>query len=60
MSPITTEDYLLARAERANKSEFNAILAKVPQRPPLPEDSISVLRHEGEQPCPFTGPLSAT
>jgi uncharacterized protein (DUF1778 family) len=40
VSAIATEDYLLARAERANQAEFNAILAKVPQRPPLPEDAL--------------------
>ena len=40
VSAIATEDYLQARAERANKAEFNAILTKVPQRPPLPEDAL--------------------
>ena len=40
VSAIATEDYLLARTERANQAEFNAILAKVPQRPPLPEDEL--------------------
>lgn len=40
VSAIATEDYLKMRAERANKTEFNTILAKVSDRPALAEDLL--------------------
>ncbi len=40
VSAIATEDYLKMRAERANKTEFKTILAKVSDRPPLAEDLL--------------------
>lgn len=40
VSAIATEEYLQARAERADKSAFKAIMAKVPERQPLPEDDL--------------------
>lgn len=40
VSAIATEEYLLARAERADQSPFKAILAKVPTRQPLPGDEF--------------------
>lgn len=40
VSAIATEKYLLARAERADKSAFEAVLAKVPKREPLPRDKL--------------------
>lgn len=40
VSAIATEDYLQAKAERADKNAFDAILANVPSRPPLPGDEI--------------------
>jgi uncharacterized protein (DUF1778 family) len=35
VSAIATEDYLQERAQRADKSAFQAILVKVPKREPL-------------------------
>ncbi|WFP49270.1 toxin-antitoxin system HicB family antitoxin [Methylomonas sp. EFPC3] len=40
VSAIATEEYLQARAERADASAFQAILAKVPRREPLSGDEI--------------------
>lgn len=40
VSAIATEDYLLSRAQRADTSDFAAILAKVPSRKPLVEDEL--------------------
>ncbi|MCQ8116996.1 toxin-antitoxin system HicB family antitoxin [Methylomonas rosea] len=40
VSAITTEDYLRALAERADKAAFQAILAKVPKREPLAGDEL--------------------
>jgi uncharacterized protein (DUF1778 family) len=40
VSAIATEDYLVERAQRADKSAFQAILAKVPKRAPLAGDGI--------------------
>lgn len=40
VSAIATEDYLQERAQRADKSAFHAILAKVPKREPLAGDGI--------------------
>jgi len=40
VSAIATEDYLQERAQRADKSVFQAILAKVPKREPLPADEL--------------------
>lgn len=40
VSAIATEEYLQARAERADKNAFDAILANVPNRPPLPGDEM--------------------
>ena len=40
VSAIATEDYLQARAERADKNAFDAILANVPNRSPLPGDEL--------------------
>ncbi|MEQ1638028.1 MAG: YlcI/YnfO family protein [Methylococcales bacterium] len=38
VSAIATEEYLQNRAQRADSSAFQAILAKVPKRQPLPGD----------------------
>jgi len=40
VSAIATEDYLLERAQRADKSAFQAILAKVPKREPMAGDKL--------------------
>lgn len=40
VSAIATEDYLLERAQRADKSAFQAILAKVPKREPVVRDKL--------------------
>ncbi len=40
ISAITTENYLLQRAERANRAEFKEILDSVPDRVPLPGDEL--------------------
>jgi uncharacterized protein (DUF1778 family) len=40
VSAIATEDYLMTRAQRADKTAFEAILAKVPSRQPLPGDEL--------------------
>lgn len=40
VSAIATEEYLLARAQRADKAAFELILAKVAQRQPLPGDEL--------------------
>lgn len=40
VSAIATEDYLKARAENADKNTFDAILANVPERPPLAGDEL--------------------
>lgn len=40
ISALMTEDYLKMRAKRANKDDFEKILAKVPDRKPLPGDEL--------------------
>ena len=40
VSAILTEEYLLGRARRAKKGTLKGILDKVPDRPPLPEDTL--------------------
>jgi predicted transcriptional regulator len=40
VSAIATEDYLMTRAQCADKTAFEAILAKVPNRQPLPGDEL--------------------
>ena len=38
ISALATEDYLQARAQRADSGAFSAVLAKVADRPPLTGD----------------------
>ena len=38
VSALMTEDYLMARAKRGNRSEFRKILAKVPDVEPDEQD----------------------
>ncbi|NOS74893.1 MAG: toxin-antitoxin system HicB family antitoxin [Methyloglobulus sp.] len=40
VSAIATEDYLLLRAGRADKTAFTSILNQVPNRPPIPGDEL--------------------
>jgi uncharacterized protein (DUF1778 family) len=40
ISALLTEDYLKNRAEKAKKKDFKRILAKVPDREPLPGDEL--------------------
>lgn len=40
ISALMTEDYLLNRAKRANKEDFQKIFSKVPNREPLPGDEL--------------------
>lgn len=40
LSAIATEDYLQARANQADPAALRAILAKTPNRAPLPGDEI--------------------
>ena len=40
ISALMTEDYLKSRAKRARKDDFKKILAKVPNRKPLPRDEL--------------------
>ena len=40
ISAITTENYLVERANRADKAEFKKILDRVPNRVPLPGDEL--------------------
>ena len=40
ISAIVTEGYILERAKRSNKQDFEKILKKVPARKPLPGDEI--------------------
>lgn len=40
ISAISTENYLLQRAKRANREEFASILDNVPERTPLPGDEL--------------------
>ena len=40
ISAIMTEDFLLQRANNANREEFRQILDSVPSRPPLPGDEL--------------------
>ena len=40
VSALMTEDYLKSRARRARKGEFKKILAKVPNRKPIPGDEM--------------------
>ena len=39
-SALMTEEYLRARADRADREAFREILDKVPKRPPLPGDEL--------------------
>jgi len=38
ISAISTENYLVQRAKRANRKEFTEILNNVPERPPMAGD----------------------
>jgi len=40
ISALATEDYLQARAERADSGAFAAVLARVADRPPLAGDDL--------------------
>ena len=40
ISAVMTEDYLEKRVKRAKKRDFRKILAKVPDRQPLPGDEV--------------------
>lgn len=40
ISAVITEDYILNRAKKANREDFDKILKKVPKRRPLPGDEI--------------------
>ena len=40
ISAIMTEEYLMARVERAKRGDFKKILDKVPDREPLPGDEL--------------------
>ena len=40
VSAIATEEYLQARAQRADKAAFESILANVAKRQPLPGDKL--------------------
>jgi uncharacterized protein (DUF1778 family) len=40
ISALMTEDYLKSRAKRAKKDDFGKILAKIPNRKPLPGDEL--------------------
>lgn len=40
VSALATEEYLQARAERADKNAFEVILSNVPSRQPLPGDEL--------------------
>jgi len=40
VSALTTEDYIVARAKRARKGAFKAVLDNVPERDPVPGDEI--------------------
>ncbi len=40
ISAISTEDYLVQRAKRANREGFTAILNNVPERTPVPGDEL--------------------
>ncbi len=40
VSAILTEEYLLGRARRAKKGTLKSILDNVPDRAPLPEDTL--------------------
>ena len=40
VAALLTEEYLEERARRASREKFRAVLAKVPEDPPQPEDRI--------------------
>ncbi len=40
ISALMTEDYLMARSQRAVKGDFNKILKKVPGRKPIAGDEL--------------------
>ncbi len=40
VAALLTEEYLEERARRASREKFRAVLAKVPEDPPEPEDRI--------------------
>ncbi len=40
VSAIATEEYLLSRAQRADKKAFAAILNQVPNRQPMADDEL--------------------
>lgn len=40
LSALMTEEYLLTRAARGDRTRFDKVLAKVPDRKPVPGDEI--------------------
>lgn len=40
LAALLTEQYLAERAARADRSKFEAVLAKIPDVPPLPGDEV--------------------
>jgi len=40
ISALMTEDYLKERAKKAKKTDLKKILARVPNRKPIPEDEL--------------------
>ena len=41
MAALATQDYLKERAARASREKFEAVLAKVPNAPPEPQDALN-------------------
>ena len=41
LSALMTEDYLAARASRGNRAAYDAVLMKVPDLEPDPEDALA-------------------
>jgi predicted transcriptional regulator len=40
LAALMTEDYLRERGQRANAHGFDAVLAKIPDSPPIPGDEV--------------------
>ena len=40
LAALMTEEYLRERGQRASASDFDAVLAKIPESPPVPGDEV--------------------
>jgi hypothetical protein len=49
LAALMTEEYLAERAKRGSRRKFDAVLAKVPNAPPIPGDELPAEYRKGSR-----------